>query len=360
MTIPAFSTDLKYRYPARYRASWGALALLVVVASFLASSVLTGRSLQLVSALAGILALAALGQMLIIMLGAIDLSVPATIAAAAGVTVHYADSGTLGVVVGALAVAVAISLINGVLISGLHLNSVIVTLATYAIVSGAIQVWTGVAFSNSGQAPAALQDFAGRAVLSLNMCFLMAIAIGALLVVVLTHTRAGRRVARVGDNARAARAQGINLRAVELSTFAGAGLLYGLAGVLIAAFIATPDISVGSPYQLASITVVAIAGASFSGGPASISSVLCASVFLTMLDQTLTVQGLSAGARVIAQGVALVVAIAVITVGQYATASAWRLLRHVRGSRALPAGEHAFAQVVHSSSDDEAGREAPL
>jgi ribose transport system permease protein len=102
--------------------------------------------------------------------------------------------------------------------------------------------------------------------------------------------------------------------------------LYGVAGVLIAGFIATPDISVGSPYQLASITVVAIAGAAFSGGPASIASVLCASVFLTLLDQTLALRGLSAGARVIAQGVALAAAISILTMGQFFVTVARRLL----------------------------------
>jgi ribose transport system permease protein len=142
-----------------------------------------------------------------------------------------------------------------------------------------------------------------------------------------------------------------------LSTFAGAGLLYGLAGVLVAAFIATPDISVGSPYQLASITVVAIAGAAFSGGPASISSVLCASVFLTMLDQSLMVRGLSAGARVIAQGVALVVAIAVITIGQYANASVRRLLHRAPRGSVLPAVDRGFVTVGHADNDAEAGHE---
>ena len=329
--LPTLSTDLKYRYPGRYWASWGALALLVVVSAAIAPAALHGSSIELVSALAGVLALAALGQMLIIMLGAIDLSLPAIIAASAGVTVHFADSTTAWVIAGALGVAVAISFANGLLISSLRLNSVIVTLGTFGMVSGAIVMWTGVAFSNSGQAPAVIRDFAGNSLININVCFFVAVLVGVLLSLALTLTRAGRQVVRVGDNHHAARAQGISVERVELATFAGAGLLYGMAGILVAGFIATPDISVGLPYQLASITVVAIAGASFGGGPASIASVLSASVFLTLLDQTLATQGLSAGARVMAQGVALVVAIAVITIGGYAVAGSRRLVRRFGG-----------------------------
>lgn len=334
MTSSSITTDLKYRYPSRYRAAWGAMLLLVAAALFVAPAAIRGTSIQLVSALAGILALAALGQMLIVMLGSIDLSIPSIVAAAAGITVHYADSNTTAVVVGALGVAVAISLVNGLLISVLGLNAVVVTLATFGIVSGAIVIWTGVAFSNSGAAPAVLQEVTGLNLFGINICLIIAILVGVLLYVVLTRTRAGRRVARVGDNRRAARAHGIGVRRIELSTFAGAGLLYGMAGVLVAGFIATPDISVGTPYQLASITVVAIAGAAFTGGPASIASVLCASVFLTLLDQILTIMGLSAGPRVIAQGVALALAIAVLTLGEFAITSVRRVLRRPGGGEA--------------------------
>ena len=65
------------------------------------------------------------------------------------------------------------------------------------------------------------------------------------------------------------------------------------------------------------ITAVAIAGVALSGGPASVATVLCACVFLQFLDQALVILGLSAGARVVVQGLALVLAVAAITLGQY-------------------------------------------
>jgi len=112
--------------------------------------------------------------------------------------------------------------------------------------------------------------------------------------------------------------------------------LYGVAGVLLAGFIGTPDVSIGSPYQLATITAAAIAGSTFSGGPASVASVLIASIFLQLLNQSLAIKGFSAGVQVIAQGVALVVAVAAITFAEYGFAGlsrgrGWFVARRSRG-----------------------------
>jgi ribose transport system permease protein len=328
-----WKTDLKYRVPGRYVAGWGALVLLIVVVAIATPAALGPGSLRSVSALAGVLALASFGQMLIVMLGAIDLSVPAIIGASAGIVVHYGVEGANLPLVfaGAIAVAVVISAVNGALISVLRLNPLIVTLATFGIVTGAILLWTGVSFSLTGQAPSSLRSFATWSVLNLNACFLVAVVVGIVLATVLNRTRSGRRVAAVGSNRRAARALGTRVTTVEISTFAAAGLLYGIAGVLLAGFVGTPNNTVGAPYQLATVTAIAIAGSILSGGPASAATVVIASFFLQLLDQTLIVAGLSAGVRVIVQGLALAIAVAAITLGQYG----WSGLR--QGSRLLGA-----------------------
>jgi ribose transport system permease protein len=330
---PDLMTDLKYRFPARYLASWGALGLLLVVAAVAWPATLGGNSIRIVSALAGILALASFGQMLVMMMGAIDLSVPAILSAAAGVVVHYGVPGsnlTL-VIAGALVVAVVISLVNGVFITFLRLNAVIVTLATYGIVTGAIVWWTGSSFSQTDAAPTALQTLGTWSVLNISACFLIAVAVTVVLAALLSRTRAGRQIAAIGSNRRAAHALGVRVTLVETTAFAVVGLLYGIAGVLLAGFVGTPDVTVGSPYQLATITAAAIAGVVLTGGPASVATVLSACVFLQLLTQALTVAGLPAGAQGIVQGMALVVALAAITLGQYGVSG----LR--RGSRRLGA-----------------------
>ena len=276
--------------------------------------------LRVATALAGVLALASLGQMLVVMLGAIDLSLPAIVTCSAGVVVHYGKPGAdlLPVVAGALVIAIVISLMNWFFISVIHLNAIIVTLATFGIVTGGIVLWTGTSFSLTGLAPTELQNFTQLSVMNLNACFIVALVVAVLIALVLSKTRGGKKVAAIGSNRRAAQFHGIKVRRVEFFTFGGVGLLYGLAGVLVAGIVVTPDTSVGTPYQLATITAVAVAGAAFSGGPASAASVVCACLFLQLLDQALSIYGFAAGPRVVAQGVALVLAVSAITLGRFA------------------------------------------
>ncbi|WP_156133915.1 ABC transporter permease [Pseudarthrobacter phenanthrenivorans] len=320
-------TDLKYRFPARYLASWGALLVLLVFALVVAPASLGGNSVKVVSALAGILALAAMGQMLVVMLGAIDLSVSAVLAASAGFVVHYGVPGAnLWLVIpAALVVSLVVSVVNGFFICVLRLNSIIVTLATYGIVTGGMLLWTGVSFSLTGEAPEQLQQVSQWSFLNINTCFLVALIVGLIVAAVLSYTRAGRRVAQVGSNPRAATALGVRVTLVQMSTFAAVGLLYGIAGVFLAGFIGTPDISIGAPYQLATVTAAAIAGLAFSGGPTSVASLLVSCVFLQLLDQALVVAGFSTGARIVIQGFALVVAVAAITISQYGIAGIRRI-----------------------------------
>src|SRR5260370_29303156 len=89
--------------------------------------------------------------------------------------------------------------------------------------------------------------------------------------------------------------QGIRIARVELVVFAGGGVLYGAAGVLVAGFVGRPGVSIGAPYQLSTITAVAIAGAIFSGGPPTASAVLVASLFLPLLAQSPAIYGSSGG-----------------------------------------------------------------
>ena len=312
-------TDLKYRWPARYRASWVALAIVIIGGAIVAPAALNNDSRPLVTGLAGVLAIAAFGQVAIISTGAIDLSISAIVSLAAGVVVHYGVDENVNVwplVAAAIGISVLLSLVNGFFIVVLRLNSLIVTLATVGMISGAIEIWTGVALSTTGSTPQALQDIAQAQVLGINAVFFAAGIVGAGLAFFLRRTRAGRRIAFAGSNRRAARMLGVRVVATELMVFAVAGFLYGVAGVTLAGYIGSPDVQSGSIYQILTITVAGVAGVLFTGGPASISSVLASCLFLVLLDQVLSVYGMSAGVRVVIQGLVLAVAVAAIALGQ--------------------------------------------
>ena len=141
---------------SRYLPVYVAIALLVVVASIWAPATLSGPALNSIAPFGTFLAITALGQMLVIMTGGIDLSVPGTFTLAAVVTVGLAQGAddrlwpAIGV---ALALAALVGLINGILIGGLGLNALIVTLAVGQIVTGiAIRYYTSVRDPDAGPA----------------------------------------------------------------------------------------------------------------------------------------------------------------------------------------------------------------
>jgi ribose transport system permease protein len=84
----------------------------------------------------------------------------------------------------------------------------------------------------------------------------------------------------------------------------------------------------GASYQLLAITVAGVAGVLFTGGPASIASVISSCLFLVLLDQVLSIKGMSAGQRVVVQGLVLAIAVAAITASQYGAARFTRLRIH--------------------------------
>jgi ribose transport system permease protein len=298
------------------------LLLVVLGAAVFSRSALSGPSIALVTALAGVLAIAAFGQALIVMTGAIDLSISAIVSVGAGIVVHYAaDTNVWVLVLVSLCVCVLLSLVNGVLIVILGLNALIVTLATVGILIGLIQLWTGVALSSTGRTPQTLVDIAQSDVLNINAVFIAAVIIAVALATFLNKTRLGKSIGLAGSNPRAAHMLGIRVKAVKLMAFAFAGLLYGAAGVLLAGFVGSPDVLSGNAYQLLAITVAGVAGLLFTGGPGSISSVVSACLFLVLLDQVLSVQGMSSGTRVVVQGLVLAVAVSAITIGQKGASS---------------------------------------
>ncbi|MDV7088941.1 ABC transporter permease [Rhodococcus opacus] len=267
-------------------------------------------SIQLITALAGCLLVASLGQNLVVMLGSVDLSVPALMTLAAALNVHLVGSmGGIESFIVTLVVCSAISALSGALITYLRVNALIVTFSMNAIVAASLLVWLGQSFSSTGTTADWLHSFATGTWLHVSMLFWVALMIAAATAAVLSRTRPGRRVAAVGANRTAARMLGSRVGLVTTISFAVAGSFYALAGLFVAGLVQTPNPGLGNPYQLTTITVVAIAGTSFIGGSSSIAALLAATLLLTTLNQVLALQNLSAGALYMVQGALLVVAV---------------------------------------------------
>lgn len=293
---------------SRYIPVWIANAILIVVVLFIAPTTLSSTSFSVLLPLASFLAIAALGQMLVIMTGGIDLSVPSVMTLSAMIIVGWgggSDDKLLVAIPWALAVAGAIGLTNGFLVGVLRLNPLIVTLAVGQVVRGfTIEYAAGVA--NEASVPDALSNWATGKFLDISHIFWLGLIIMVLVTLFIRYSEIGRRFQSVGANPNAAWIAGIHVKTYIMLAYAAAGMFYGLAGILLAGFIRSPTLGLGTPYLLAPIAAVVIGGASLTGGLANVPSTWVAAFFLALLTQMLRVLGLSTALQFVAFGAAII------------------------------------------------------
>ena len=132
---------------------------------------------------------------------------------------------------------------------------------------------------------------------------------------------------------------GLHVRAHVVFAYTAAGILYGVAAVLLAGIRVTIDPAFGAGYLLAPIAVVVIAGASLSGGLASATSTWVAALALTLLTQMLLVLGLSPAMQYIVFGIAIIVGMLVS--GDRVASLLGRILRPIDAT----GGNHRGAQA---------------
>lgn len=314
----AFLRDAAFRFPIRYRVVWFALALMIVVSLLLAPAVFHKDSVRFIFAAAGVLAIASTGQLLVVMLGGIDLSVPAVITFAGAIVVHESNSSNddlTQAIVLAIAIALVIGLINGLLIAVVKLNALIVTLAMAGVILGVSLLWIGTTYSSTGSVPTRLGDFANRNVGVFSVIAIIGVGVLVVIGLLLRNTRIGRSYVAAGTNPTAARVIGVRVVAYEVGGYVVAAGLYAIAGVLLAGLLRSPNDSLGAPYQLQTIIAVALGGAALGGGPASVSGTLAACVFLGLVDQFLTLKGYSGGVKELVNGALLLIAVMLVSVG---------------------------------------------
>lgn len=293
---------------SRYIPVWIANLLLIALALAIAPATLSSASFSALLPLTSFLAIVSLGQMLVIMTGGIDLSVPGVMTLDAilvvGVAGRADDRLGLAILV-ALVASGLIGLVNGLLIGVLKLNAVIVTLAVGQIIRG-VAVANAARLSNGSPVPDLLSTWATDQFLGISWIFWAGIVVTFLLSLLLLYTEWGRRFQSVGANPLAAWIVGIRVNGYIAFAYIGAGLLYGLGGILLAGFLRTTSLSLGDPYLLAPIAAVVIGGASLTGGLASAISTWGAAFFLTLLSQMLRVLHLSSALQFVAFGIAII------------------------------------------------------
>jgi ribose/xylose/arabinose/galactoside ABC-type transport system permease subunit/ABC-type sugar transport system substrate-binding protein len=244
------------------------------------------------------------GQLLVLLIGQIDLSMTAVMAggsivSASLMTRHAADWGEPGVttvgIIGCLAVGAVIGLFNGICTAILRMPSFIVTLAVM-MAGGGGAVWYASTVSDTisiGGLPEAFRYVGYGTVASIPIALLVSVLVLALIHFALSRTVIGRRLYAIGHNAKAAQISGVPVQALTIAAFTASGLCAGLAALIYTSRIETGLPTLGQNMLLDIVGAAVIGGVSLFGGRGSIWMVLAGVAFLSVLDKSLQLLGLS-------------------------------------------------------------------
>ena len=318
---------------SRYLPAYIALILLVIVAMIWVPATLGGVTLSAIAPYGALLAITALGQMLVIMTGGIDLSVPGTMSLAAALMVgvgQQADERVGIALLTAVGAAALVGLLNGILVGGLKLNPLIVTLAVGQVVIGVVARY-GRAFPVQSPVPDAWSSWTRTKVLGISPVFWIGLVIALILIVGFRYLTVGRRFQAVGANPVSSQVVGLRVNLNQISAYVVAATLYGVAGVALAGLLGSPGVSIGSEYLLGPIAAVVIGGASLTGGLASPLSTFAAAFFLVGLDYMMRSMGLPTALQFVVFG--LVIIGGMLVSGDRIIKAVERVLRERRNPR---------------------------
>ena len=305
--LPAMAAP-RWRPPQmRFAAIWFAMVGLICFCAIVAPRSLLPSTFLAIIPLAAFLAITAIGETLVLMARGIDLSIPAVITLSSTIILGFSggrDDAMLAAIVAALFFSIVIGVINGLLVAVFELNALIVTLAVGAITSG-VTLWYRESLPQEARVPPGMAAWGDARFLDLNFSVWIAAALAVVLTLVLRKTTIGRHFSAVGANPRAAWIAGLNVAVYQTAAFTVAAFLYGIAGILISAFIRNPTLKVGEPYLLAPIAAAVLGGTAMSGGIGSMVAVAGAALFLIQLGQTLQMLGLSSALQFVIEGIAI-------------------------------------------------------
>lgn len=284
-----------------------ALVLIAIYGS-LREGVFTLEEINLDTAAAMTLILAATGQTIVLLRGGIDLSIGGvisfgTVLAATKFGDDPARTALWSVLIGLIGFGVGA--INGLLITVLKLQPFLVTLATWSIVSGAALL---VLPTDGGSLPSTWMAFGTASILGLSTSvWLLVLLCGFWLW--FRRTRLGISIRATGSNERSVLLSGVSPLSINVATFGLSGLFAALAALYLTTQTGAGSPTIGKDYILPSVAAAVIGGISLFGGRGGLIGTIIGAFILTIIGNLVFVLSVSSYWQPIVSGVILLVSV---------------------------------------------------
>jgi ribose transport system permease protein len=288
---PNRHTTRKLRIPPVYVT----IGLLVVVglAFYLGNpNFLSFFNLNTIVTFSAILLMVALGQMCAILVGGIDLSVGGLVSFISVAFIILIES------IGYLAYPVCIlggllaGYINGLILTRIKIPSFIATLGTGGILTSLAYLVSPRPVNLSPDLYSVVDTVVNGSLLKVSNVLYIGLAVLILYYVILRFTSTGRKIFYIGNNIKMSWMSGINIVKTRNIAFMLSGLGASLVGITMSAMRYGGDPVVGTSYVLNSIAAVVVGGTALTGGMGGVVNTIFGSVFMSMLDNGMTVVGI--------------------------------------------------------------------
>ncbi|PKM81203.1 MAG: ribose ABC transporter permease [Firmicutes bacterium HGW-Firmicutes-14] len=289
------------------------MACVMIIGSIFVPSLMQKDNLLNVLRLASIVGLAAIGSTVVLLVGEIDLSIGSIMSLSlvtGGLMVGYGSVPALTVT---CLTGIILGIVNGVFVTKLKINSLMVTLGTMSVFGGLANVAT------RGQSiflyDSPLYLWLGRGYIGgIPVPVIIFLSVGIILSLLLRFTKTGKEIYFTGANKRAAWISGININKIKITAYAVSGLTAALAGPLLSSQTnrITPIQGVG--FELSAIAVAVLGGTSLSGGKGTVIGTILGALTFQLLLNILTLSGVGTYMEQVLKGFLLIVIVVVYQV----------------------------------------------
>ncbi|WP_413989032.1 ABC transporter permease [Labrys okinawensis] len=284
------------------------LAVLLIILGFYAPNFFRYNNLMNVLLQSSLLGLLAIGMAVVMIVGGIDLSLPANMAMGAVFGAFYmkvTGDWTIGVPI-MIATGMAVGLINGCAVAYLRMIPFVVTLAMMTVISGAT-VWLTNSLSISQLPPAFVALFDARPLFRVPLTVVYVAILSIVVSVLMRSSIIGRWAYAVGINDRAARVARVPIKNVVLASYVFAGTMAGLTAVLLTARLGSASANMGNDgVVLDIVSACVLGGISIYGGSGRVWGALLGAILITVLSNAMNLIGVSFYLSLVIKGAVII------------------------------------------------------
>ncbi len=285
-----------------------AFVALLIYGAIASPAFLTVGNIKTVLLQNSIYAICAIGMLLIVITGGIDLSVGSFVVVSVCFSAGFIQEGygPMAIVI-VILVSVLFGTISGILVAHAKVAPFIATLAMMTILRGIAYMYQ--VGQNRRIDGTFLPKFIQSDVVGIPVPVIILVVIVVIFSVVLKKTKYGRGIYAIGGNAETARLAGINVKKYLVITYALGGLLFGIAGMILAGRLSMGTATVGEGYELDAIASVVVGGATLSGGVGSVGKTIIGAFLMGVLMNIMNLMGIASYPQMILKGIIIVAAV---------------------------------------------------